>query len=85
MRTGTIEDSLFETLGGKVLRPAVVDAILDGVFTEMAPKNLTRSADRLRAELQDTERAMMNLTKAIAAGGQLEPLLEAPGAAADAA
>ena len=64
------------TIGGDVLRPEVVMAILDGVFGAMSPPTLARDIDALRTELSGIEREIARLTNAVAAGGELVPLLE---------
>jgi site-specific DNA recombinase len=59
-----VDEAVLRTLGTDVLRPPVVMAILDGV-------------EELRSELSAIERELARLTNALAAGGTLEPLLEA--------
>ena len=49
------------TLGGDVLRPAVVMAIVEGLLAELAPKPTAANLDRVRGELRETERAVENL------------------------
>ena len=75
MRVETVDEAVLRTLAGDVLRPAVVNAVIEGVLRDFQPQNVERDVSRLRAELQTIEREVMNLTKAIAAGAQLEPLL----------
>jgi DNA invertase Pin-like site-specific DNA recombinase len=70
-----VDDAVLRTLGGDVLRPAVVMAIIDGVLKELEPQAARRNLGRARAELQTLERELENLATAIAAGGRLEPLL----------
>ena len=70
-----VDHAVLTTLGGEVLRPAVVMAIIDGVLAELSPQTLARELDRQRLSLQDVQREIGNLAKAIAAGGPLEGLL----------
>ena len=64
-------------LGGDVLRPPVVMAVLDGVMGAMSPRTLAHDLDELRTELTAFKREIARLTNAIAAGGELVPLLAA--------
>ena len=75
MRVETVDEAVLKTLAGDVLQSAVVSAVIDGVLRELESQNVERDMDRLRTELQVVEREVANLTRAIAAGGQLEPLL----------
>ena len=75
MRASNVDEAVLETLGGKVLRPAVIMAVLDGVFAEMAPKVASDKVDKLREEIAIAERSLSNLSRAIATGGPLEALL----------
>jgi site-specific DNA recombinase len=71
------DEAVLRTLGGDVLRPPVVMAILDGVFETMSPRTRSHDVEELRSELSAIERELARLTNALAAGGTLEPLLEA--------
>jgi hypothetical protein len=75
MRVETVDEAVLKTLAGDALRPAVVNAVIDGVLRELEPQRAARDVDRLRSELQTVDREVANLTRAIAAGGHLEPLL----------
>ncbi len=75
MRVETVERCRAQAIGGDVFASAVVMAVVDGVLTELEPENRGRELERLRAEVAEAERAIGNLTRAIAVGGQLEPLL----------
>jgi hypothetical protein len=77
MRIERIDQAVLGTLGGDVLRPSVVMAILDGVLETMSPRTRARDVDELRTELASVEREVARLTNAIAAGGELAPLLAA--------
>jgi hypothetical protein len=76
-RIEQIDEAVLGTLGGDVLRPTVVESVLEGVFEAMRPTTVARDVEALRGELQETERALARLTEAIAIGGELAPLLEA--------
>jgi len=72
-----MDRAVLGTLGGDVLRPAVVMAILDGVFESMNPRTSAHDLDELRVERGSIERELAHLSNAIAAGGELAPLLSA--------
>ena len=55
-RIERVDDAVLQTLGGDVLRPDVVMAILDGVFEAMTPTTRARDVDALRTELSGLER-----------------------------
>ena len=46
MRKGCIDEAVPQALGGNVLRPAIVDAIVDGVLAAMAPASRAPMLDR---------------------------------------
>jgi site-specific DNA recombinase len=77
MRIERIDEAVLGTLGGDVLRPAVIMAVLDGVIEAMSPRTLARDVEELRADLRTVERELLRLTNAIAAGGDLGSLLDA--------
>jgi site-specific DNA recombinase len=77
MRIERIDEAVLGRIGGDVLRPEVVMAILDGVIGAMSPPTIARDLDALRSELSGIEREIARLTNAVAAGGELAPLLEA--------
>ncbi len=70
-----IDRAVLKTLAGDVLRPAVVMAIVDGVLARLEPRVAAHDVGQQQTALQTVEREIGNLAKAIAAGGQLEPLL----------
>ena len=74
-RMETIDAAVLTAIGGDVLRPAVVMAVINAVIAELKPQALKRTVDRKRKALRDAEREIGNLTKAIAAGGPLDSLL----------
>lgn len=64
-------------VGGDVLRPSVVMAVLDGVLEAMSPRTRARDVDELRTELTGLDRELARLSNAIVRDGELDPLLEA--------
>jgi site-specific DNA recombinase len=77
IRMERVNEAVLGTLGGEVLRPAVINAIVAGVLDGLKPKALSREADRRRAELADVDAEIGRLTEAIATRGALAPLLAA--------
>ena len=77
VRAERVDEAVLKTLGGDVLRPAVVRAVLDGVAEAMKPGTADRGLDALSAEHETIERELARLSEAIAAGGQLGSLLDA--------
>jgi hypothetical protein len=75
MRTSTIDEAVLGALNGKVLRPAVIMAILDGVLAEMSPKAMTRTIHTLKQQIAEADRALANRSRAIAEGGPMRALL----------
>jgi site-specific DNA recombinase len=72
-----VDAAVLGTLASDVLRPALVMEIVDVALEALRPQ--TRAADvaGMRSSLQRVDREVDRLTEAIAAGGQLSPLLEA--------
>ena len=77
MRVERVDAAVLNTLGGDVLRPSVVMAVLDGVLEAMSPRTRARDVGELRTELTGLDRELARLSNAIAAGGELGPLLDA--------
>jgi site-specific DNA recombinase len=77
VRASVVDDAVLRAIGGDVLRPAVVAAVLHGVFAALRPEARSAARERLRAELASVEREIGRVTEAIATGGDLAPLLEA--------
>jgi site-specific DNA recombinase len=69
-----VDQAVLGELGGKVLRPAVVMAIVDGVLEAMRPG--ADDVGRQRDELRRIEREIGRFVEAIAAGGPLASLVE---------
>ena len=74
-RMEAIDDAVLRSLGGDVLHPAVIMAVIDAVIAELKPQALKRTVDGQRKALRDVEREISNLARAIAAGGPLESLV----------
>jgi site-specific DNA recombinase len=77
MRKERIDEAVLKALGGDVLRPAVVNAVLEGLWAAMHPQARGESLQRVRGELATVEREIARLTDAIASGGPMETLLAA--------
>jgi hypothetical protein len=77
MRMERINEAVLQTLGGDVLRPAVVQAYLHGVFEALRPRAMTDVVRRAIAEVATIECEIARLTDAIATGGHLESLIVA--------
>ena len=74
-RMESIDDAVLAAIGGDVLRPQVIMAIIDGVIAELSPVSRKRTIARQRKDLTQVDREITNLTKAIAAGGPIDPLV----------
>jgi site-specific DNA recombinase len=77
MRKERIDEAVLQALGGEVLRPAVVEAVLDGVCDAMRPDVRQVAVEKLRGELVKVDREMTRLVEAIAAGGEMASLMSA--------
>ncbi len=64
----------FTAILDDVLRPAVVSAVLDGVF-EAAPDVVASTVERARAELVTIEREISRFVAALALGGDMAPVV----------
>jgi hypothetical protein len=60
-----------------VLRPAIVSAVLDGVFEAMAPGAVAPTIERARAELAIVEREIARFVEALALGGDMAAVIAA--------
>jgi hypothetical protein len=76
VRIERVDEAVLETIGGEVLSPAVVAAVVSGVLDAFAADD-TSPVERLRAELVKLEGEIARLADAIATGGQLDGLLRA--------
>lgn len=70
-----VDDAVIRTVAGEVLRPQVVMSVLESVLEEMTPRSRVTDLDHLRASLRTVEQGIRNLAQAIAAAGELGPLL----------
>jgi DNA invertase Pin-like site-specific DNA recombinase len=77
MRKERIDDAVLEALGGDVLKPAMVTAVIDGVFAALRRDARHAALDGTRVELATIEREITRLTEAIATGGDMMSLLAA--------
>ena len=74
-RMEKIDDAVLRAIGGDVLRPAVIMAVVEGVIAELSPVSRKRTIDRQRKDLAQIDREIANLTKAIMVGGPIDPLV----------
>ena len=74
-RMENIDNAVLRAIGGDVLRPQVIMAIIDGVIAELSPISRKRTIAQQRKDVAQVDREIANLTKAIAAGGPLDPLV----------
>lgn len=78
VRMDHVDRSVLEKIGGEVLRPEIVEAVLDGVYAESSQESPLKDARRLRDELATVEREKTaRLADAIARGGRIDVLLTA--------
>ena len=70
-----VDDAVVSRLSRDVLRPAVVQAILDGVFEALQPATATRNVVSLQRELRTLDTKIANLTTAIEDGAAVAPLV----------
>jgi site-specific DNA recombinase len=71
-----IDDAVLRTLAGDVLRPRVVMAVVDGVLQRLTSRSQVSKLRRSRSALRIVEQGISNLARAIAAAGELGPLLQ---------
>jgi hypothetical protein len=72
-----VHETVLRTLDGDVLRPAIVSAVLDGVFEAMTPGAVAPTIQRARAELAIVERAIARFVEALALGGDMAAVIAA--------
>lgn len=75
VRMEHVDRAVLEALADDVLSPAVILAVVDGVFDAMKAPTRSAHLDRHRAELKDVDQQITRLTDGIAAGGRLPSLL----------
>ena len=64
-----VDDAVLKALGGDVLRPAVVSAIIDGFLEQLLPANIENHVDDLRRRLRVLDGKIENLTDVVEQGG----------------
>lgn len=72
-----IDAAVLTAIGGDVLRPAVVQAVVDGVFEALAPDATAPALEQARAALASVEAETARLVSALAIGGDLPPVVAA--------
>jgi site-specific DNA recombinase len=70
-----VNDAVLTALAGDVLRPAIVTAIIDGVFAALKPATVTANVGALRADLRTLDQKIAHLTAAVENGAALAPLV----------
>jgi DNA invertase Pin-like site-specific DNA recombinase len=70
-----VNDAVLARLAGDVLHPAVITAIIDGVFDALNPAAVAGNVSALRAELRALDRRIENLTTAVENGASVTPLI----------
>ena len=72
-----VDRAVLATLAADVLKPAIVDAVIEGVLDALEPRAQVKAARTYRAELTRVDAELARLTEAIAAGGTLATLVAA--------
>ena len=72
-----LDAAILKQLRTDVLRPTAIMAIIDGLLRRFASPTQARDLTRNRQALAAVDRKIANLTRAIAEGGPLTPLLDA--------
>src|ERR1700749_1442132 len=70
-----IDDAFLRVVGGEGLRPREVLAVVEGVLDELPPVTQERELETQRLALRTIDQSIANLAQAIAAAGELGPLL----------
>jgi hypothetical protein len=70
-----VDAAVMETMTRDVLRPAVVRALIDGVFAALKPSKIKSNVAALRNDLRSLEEKIANLTGAIEGGAALPPIV----------
>ena len=70
-----VDDAVLAKLGRDVLHPAVVKALLDGVFEALQPAKVTKNVGALQKELRALDTKIANLTTAIEDGAAVAPIV----------
>jgi DNA invertase Pin-like site-specific DNA recombinase len=77
VRMDHVDAAVLAAFGGDVLRPEILEAVIEGVFAALDEGVSQEDERRLRRELAAVEQEAARLTAAVAAGGQLEALVTA--------
>jgi len=78
IRMESIDKAVLATIGGDVLKPKIIDAVIAGVKDAMKPANITRENATRKREIASLEQEIGRLTEAIASSSTPVPtLLEA--------
>jgi hypothetical protein len=73
-----VDEAVLTTLRSKVLKPAIIDAVITGVKDAMKPASITREIARRESEIATIDHEIGRLTEAIASSAtSLPTLLEA--------
>lgn len=70
-----VDREVLKELGGAILKPAIVEAVIAGIREALQPETQQRTARSHKVELAAVERELDRLTEAIAAGGPLASLV----------
>ncbi len=70
-----VNEAVLKAIGGDVLRPAVVTAIIDGFLEQLLPANVETRADDLRRELRALDAKIAHLAAGVEQGGPLASLV----------
>jgi hypothetical protein len=68
-----VDDAVLQALGGDVLRPAMVSAIIDGVLAALVAANVDTRVEELRQQLRVLDSKIQHLTVAVEQGGATLP------------
>jgi site-specific DNA recombinase len=71
-----VDDAVLRAIGGEVLRPPVVMAIVDGVLAHITPQSHSSRLAQARATLRQVEQGISNLARALSEVGELGALLD---------
>jgi len=78
IRMESIDKAVLATIGGDVLKPKIIDAVIAGVKDAMKPANITRENATRKREIASLEQEIDRMTEAIASSSTPVPtLLEA--------
>ena len=75
MRMERVDDAVLRAIGGDVLRPAVINGIINAVFAALTPEAVIANTATLRADLRRVDGQIAALTAAIEDGAAMAPLV----------